>query len=196
MGGNCIFALHFLKALRPLEEYIIPFEGMKIGVHSFDYEVNADFFAQFGVAFEEEEEGFTAKVKVDMNREEYMLTFNFQYLATYANACGRCLVPLETDLSGNFKLLVRLGETYAEEDDHLMVIPRTAHEFDLSPYVYELLMLAIPEQLRCETPGAPESPCDTSMLEAVEKYSQLPHEEKDESDPRWAILAGLKQQDK
>lgn len=169
---------------------------MKVGIHSFDYEVNADFFAHFGVSFDEEEEGFSAKVKVDMHREEYMLTFDFQYLATYANTCGRCLVPLETDLTGQFKLMVRLGEAYAEEDDHLVVIPRTTHEFDLSPYVYELLMLAIPEQLRCENPGDPESPCDVSMLEAVEKYSQLSQEEKDETDPRWAILAGLKQQDK
>lgn len=163
---------------------------MKNGHHQFDYKVDASFFEHFGQSVSEEIE-MEVELQISMDKSDHMLRFDFHFAGNYASACSRCLVPLETDISGSFYLVVNLGDSYREEDDHLVMIPRTSHEIDLSQYVYDLLMLEMPGQLSCEDPELEENPCDRQMLSELEKYLQTAQEESP-VDPRWAALEKFK----
>jgi uncharacterized metal-binding protein YceD (DUF177 family) len=93
--------------------------------------------------------------------------------------------PIETDN----QLLVKLGDTYSEDDD-AVTVDENEGILDVSWFIYEFVMLAIPIK-HVHAPGK----CNSVMTQKLEELSgavRSSEEEAETTDPRWEILKNLK----
>lgn len=169
-------------------EYIIPYEGLKIGKHEFLFQLDDAFF---------EDRGFTdirnvkIEMKVSMIKDITMLVFEFEHTGTAEVDCDRCLDTYTQPVNGQNKLIVSFGDEYNDEDETVIVLPRTESEIDLAPFIYEYTTLSIPWKKECRLDISGTKTCNAAMIEKIDAL-QAGHETKAESDPRWDALKKLK----
>jgi len=167
-----------------LKNFAIPFRGLKLGDHHFEYVIGEKFFDC--IEYSEVKRG-KLLVEIEMNKQERMLIFEFCINGTVEVVCDRCLDLFDYAVSGNEILYVKLGETWEEESDDMIVIPENEHEINVSQLIYEYIILMLPIQRIHPDDENGKSTCDPEMLE---KLGAAP--EPQETDPRWEALANLK----
>lgn len=163
----------------------IPFVGLKLGTHEFEFDVNDSFFASLPYSLIEKG---SVKVWLDLEKKETMMIANFECFGHVEQICSRCnesaLVEIDSDLAVIYKFGHEEEDT---NDDNLLIVNYDAYELDVSQQVYEMISLALPIR-----PMHEEGECDEEMVKLIEKY-QIKEEKKDEDDidPRWSVLKGL-----
>lgn len=170
-----------------LKELLIPFSGMKEGDYSFSFELDKTFFES--LEFSEIEKG-NIKVEVNMERRQHLLNLDITINGTVELVCDRCGNTYDQPIEDKRNVVVNLNADHFEDEDDLISIPQSQNDFDLTQYIYEYIVLAIPAKLVC-----PENiGCDPDV---IQKLNQLqPGEESDNNDtitdPRWDALKNLK----
>lgn len=107
--------------------------------------------------------------------------------------CDRCLEPMMQPVEGEAELSVKLGETY-EDDGDIIVVPEDDGVLDISWQVYEQIALSIPFR-HVHADGE----CDGEMAEALQRHEASEAQDgevensQDEqpTDPRWDALKKL-----
>lgn len=160
-----------MKAKR---EYIIPFVGLKIGFHDFEFEIVDSFF-------EDREYSIIHKgnvhVHLRLEKKERMMIAEFSIRGTVHTNCDRCNDPVEVTALGNYKLIYKFG-LEESEDEMLLVLHPDAYEIDLNETLYELITVSLPTRL-VHKKGA----CNEEMLTLLKKYgSDTEDEMEDEND--------------
>ena len=162
-----------------MDAFVIPFKGLDIGNHRYDFEIGKAFFEQY--SYFETDRGKISLV-LELDKESSLMVFRFTLNGYMIIACDRCLSDLELPVQGEFRLIVKFGDTFQEESDEVLVIPATEATIDLSQYIFEFINLLLPiKKVHAEI-----SQCDRSVIEKLEKAS------KDKTDPRWDALKGIK----
>ena len=103
--------------------------------------------------------------------------------------CDRCLEDMEQPISQELKFTVKLG-IEDSEDDEVFVVDENEGILDLSWFIYEFIMLAIPIK-HVHAPGK----CNSAMTQKLEELSgavRSSEEEAEAIDPRWEKLLKLK----
>ncbi|MEN8224540.1 MAG: DUF177 domain-containing protein, partial [Bacteroidota bacterium] len=142
--------------MKALKEYVIPFVGLKEGVHDYSYEIDGKFFESF--EYSEIDNG-KIHADVQMDRQERMLIFEFKMKGFVIVPCDRCLEDMEYPLEVKERLIVKFGQEYEEETEEILIIPETVSQIDISGFIYEYIMLALP--LKRVHPDGVES-CNSS----------------------------------
>jgi len=166
--------------MKALQEFEIPFLGLKEGIHDYAFDLDAEFFESF--EYSEVKQG-KVHVDVSMERHERMLVFNFSIKGIVELPCDRCLAPMELEIEGHERLIVKFGQEWMEESEEVMIMPETESRIDISSFIYEYIMLMLPYK-RVHPEG--EDLCDQDVVEKLEQY------EESGIDPRWAALEALK----
>jgi uncharacterized metal-binding protein YceD (DUF177 family) len=168
----------------PFLAYSIPIQGLKIGIHQYNYQLDGAFFRHFEDS--PIEEGLVeAELQLDKRSDMLVLDFTF---SGYSHAeCDRCTAAIKLPLSGNRQLVVKYGEAEGEEEDEVVFISRDASALKIASYLYEFAILALPitNTYDCENDAAP--PCNRDVL----KYLDNGADERS-SNPIWDALKGLK----
>ena len=172
-----------------LKQFVIPFKGLSVGNHSFEFQIDDKFFD--AIEYSELHKG-NVGLKLEMLKEERMLIFDFNFAGTVEVICDRCLDPFDFPIKGHERLLVKFGEGWEEETDEIIVIPEGEYQFDLSPYIYEYINLLLPMQRIHPDNENGESTCNPEMLEMLGNIQEI----KEDHDPRWDVLLKLKNEDK
>ncbi len=95
---------------------------------------------------------------------------------------------MEIELDGEEELIVKFGDgSFAEQTDEIITIPPSEHEIDISHFVYEFIMLSVPQAHSHE-----EKDCNPEVIKTLKKLSVKEEEQKEEIDPRWAALKNYK----
>ncbi len=162
-----------------LREYQIPFAGLKEGSHDFHFEADDAFFNSF--EYSEIRQG-RVMVDVSMEKQSRMLIFDTRIKGQVVVPCDRCLGNLDYPVEGKERLFVKFGPEYMEESEEVMIIPEKESQFDLSPFIYEYIMLLLPYQ----RVHADENECDQEMIQKLNDHSESG------DDPRWDALKDLK----
>ncbi|MDP4281256.1 MAG: DUF177 domain-containing protein [Bacteroidota bacterium] len=167
-----------------LRQFIIPFKGLKEGLHQFDFEIDEKFFDYFEYA---EIKNGKVNVHLEMEKEERLLVLNFSLDGIMNVPCDRCNEPMDLPIHGKEKLIVKFGAGYEEESEDVQIIPEEDNQVDVSPFIYEYIQLLLPvRRVHGEDPnGVPL--CDP---EIIRKLESKPVSE--ETDPRWDALKKLK----
>ena len=166
-----------------LKEYTIQFVGLEPGNHKFEFEVNDSFFENFEYSLIQH-----GQVHIDVALEKmermmiYTITFGGKVLVT----CDRCNEEFYYPVSDSQKLIIKLGAEYMEESEDVVVIPETEYQFNLAPYIYEFIHLALPARLLHPDDEHGKSTCDPEMLRLLEKLNTS-----ETADPRWEALKNL-----
>ena len=169
-------------------EFLIPVSGLALGSHTFEYEIDNDFFA--GMDYSEVQQG-KVSVKLDIDRQETMLTLHFDLQGSVRVPCDRCADEFDQPIESQQDFFLKLGTENAEESDDVAVVSPDLNEYDVRPLVYEYIILAIPMHR-----VHPEGQCNPevmAMLTTEERVEET--KEENEIDPRWAALKNIKLED-
>ena len=181
-----------LLQLKPLKQFSIPFTGLKIGKHLFDFEIDDSFFDAFEYSLVKKGK---LKAEVELDKQETMLILHFRIAGNIVLDCDKCLAEFEAPITIQERQIVKFAEDELESDDlEIIVLNKKESEIDVSELIYEFITVSVPYIKICEENGNGQK-CDQEMIKRLESLSigsQQPEEEQQDADPRWAALKKLK----
>ncbi len=174
--------------MKEMKEYTIPFTGLKLGEHHFDFEITNTFFAYF-----EYDEFNDAQVKLDvlLNKKTTLLEFTLNFSGTVNVNCDVTNEPYDQQINGDYHFVVKFGEVYNDENEDILILPHGAHEVNIQQYIYESIVLAVPAKR--VHPGVEDGSLKSEILDKLEELTPDGSEdsENSETDPRWDNLKKL-----
>lgn len=171
--------------MKSTNTYLIPFIGLKIGKHHFEYEIGKEFFDVFGF---DEFENCAIKVKVVLEKKTTIMELNFAHKGTVAVPCDVTGVLFDLPIKGKIKLVVQFGDKYNNDNEELLILPHGEYQIDVAQYTYEMIALSIPAK-RIH-PGVKDGTLQSEVFNEL-KSNDNEILKKDEIDPRWDKLKQL-----
>jgi uncharacterized protein len=175
-----------IKVVKVLDEFIIPFSGLKQGLHVFDYEVNDKFFACFENS--EISKG-NLKISLELDRKSVLLLITISLNGYVTVMCDRCGDDFELPLTGNQSVVVKIGNEEGESDEDIIYLSLKDSEINLAHTIYETIMLSLPYIRK-----HPDGMCNEEALKKIKLFSSedLTKNKSETIDPRWDALKQLK----
>lgn len=181
--------------MKSLQEYRIPFTGLKEGKHQFDFDINQRFFDEFEYSLVKNGE---LKVELELDKQETMLILLFVIKGSIFLNCDVCLADFPTPVEVKERQIVKFSddENLEDDTDEIIVLGRNEHELDVSTLIYEYINLAVPYFHRCDDKGNTEW-CDKGMIDKLNQLSANQNQGGEEqqntsADPRWEALKNIK----
>jgi len=180
-------------------EFLIPFVGLKLGKHHFEYQISKEFFENFDY---DEFQNSDIKVNLVLEKGSNLLELNFKHKGTVNVPCDLTNEDFDLPVKGKMKLIVRFGDEFNNDNEELLILPHGEFEIDVSQYIYEMIALSVP--LKRVHPGVKDGTLQTEALTKLnelkvkdssdsEQAKQIKEESKQEEDidPRWDKLKKL-----
>ncbi len=169
--------------MNPLKEYRIPFLGLKQGKHEFEFTLTDKFFE----VFEFSEIGkANLRVVMELEKQSTMMIAIFELDGTVELTCDHCGDDMEQPISAHHQLVIKFGEETNDSGDEVLVLGRQEYELDISQYLYEYAILALPAR---HVHANPED-CNQQVVNVLEKYKV-----DTTSNTQWAELKNLNYED-
>lgn len=179
--------------MKVTNEFLIPFVGLKLGKHQFEYQINKEFFEDYDY---DEFESCDIKVNLVLEKKSTMLELHFKHKGTIHVPCDLTSEMFDFPIKGKIKLIVQFGEVFNDDNEELLILPFGEHQVDVKQYIYEMIALSIP--LKKIHPGIKDG---TLKSEALDKLNELKvnskeqkktdSKEEETTDPRWDQLKKL-----
>ena len=144
-----------------MKRYAIPYKGLSIGNHHFEFEVDDRFFDAFEGS--EIHRGH-ASVSVELVKTERLLTLDFTIDGEAEVTCDRCLDEFMMPVHYAGTLQVRFSETEKESDGEVMWLSPNETELPLGQYIYESISLSLPYRKIHPEDAEGHSLCNPEML--------------------------------
>jgi uncharacterized protein len=169
--------------LKSLKEYSIPFTGLKLGKHLFQYVITDAFFDQFEYSLVKKA---NLVCDVELDRQETMILLDFRISGSISANCDRCLAQYPQLLDIHEQQVAKFSEEELSEDEEIITLNKNDHEIDISGLIYEYVNVAMPLITVCSDEG--NTPyCDKEMLDSLNKLTAI-DEQEERADPRWDVL--------
>lgn len=175
--------------MKPMKEFTIPFAGLKIGKHPFEYKIEKTFFDYFEY---DEFNNVHVNVNVAFEKKSTLLELHFNISGFINVNCDLTNEPYDETIENEFNLVVNFGDEFNNEDIDILIVPHGTYEINIQQYIYELIVLAIP--IKRVHPGIEEGTLNSDILEKLEELSPKlkdKKEKEEEIDPRWNTLKKL-----
>jgi len=164
----------------------VKFPGLKLGEHSFDFQVNDDFFNQY-------EDSLVTKsnvaVKLILDKQsEVLYILNFEFNGSINLLCDRCLTQFDLPINENYRLIMKV-DSEIENNEDVDIIFVSSHDlvFNVADYLYEFILIQLPLKVSCDMA---DLECDEEM---TSKFDDIVIKENDtEENNPWAKLQELK----
>ena len=166
-------------------EFTIPFSGLKQGKHEFDYVIENEFFESFEYT---EFNSASIELKVLMTKLSTMIELELFAQGIVNVYCDSSGEPYDQPVSSSLELVVKFGDEYNDENDEILIIPHGEHQVDIAQYIYEMLVLAVPQKR--VHPGVLDGTLESEALTKLEEL-QPKEKDKDSTDPRWDALKDI-----
>ncbi len=137
-------------------------------------------------------DGGEIKAIVNTYKESGVITMEFILRGSLRIMCDRCLEYYPQLIETKQKLFVKFGEELEEIDENVIVVSREEHQLDISPYLEEFLILALPLKKVHAYNKDGSLGCDTKMIEKLEKHLVKELDVDTTTDPRWDELKKIK----
>lgn len=170
-----------------LKGFFIPFSGLKLGKHEFEYQINNTFFDSFGY-----QEFNSSKVKVLalLNKMGTMMELGLSAKGDVNVDCDLTGEAFDQAISSKLNLVIKFGERFDNENDEILILPHGEHQFNIAQYVYEMLVLAVPQKR--VHPGVLDGSLQSDVLDKLEELQLKENKDTSENiDPRWDGLKKL-----
>ena len=169
------------------KEFIIPFVGLKLGKHKFEYQIDNAFFESFGY---DEFNGADVKAEATLNKTNTMMELDIEGKGTVNVNCDLTNEPYDQEIVSSLHLVIKFGENFNDEDDEILILPHGEHQFNIAQYLYEMLVLAVPQKRT--HPGVLDGTLKSEALERLQELQPRETVKEDENtDPRWDGLKKL-----
>ena len=175
--------------MKQLNEFLIPFIGLKLGKHQFEYQINKSFFEDFDY---DEFENSDIKVNVVLEKKSTLMELAFKHKGTVNVPCDLTGEFFDLPIKGKIKVVVQFGEQFNNDNEELLILPHGEHQLDIKQYVYEMIVLSVP--LKKTHPGIKDGTLQTPALDKLKELTvnnQKQSIKEEEIDPRWDELKKL-----
>ena len=174
--------------MKSLKQYSIPFTGLKIGQHQFNFEVDGRFFDEFEYSLVK---NGLLDVSLLLEKRETLMVLNFHIKGKIELSCDKCLAGFPYEINAEDRLIAKFTESddLADSED-VIIITKNESEVDVSSFIYEMINLSAPYISICEDPGNTSS-CDLEMLKKIDELS-AEKGDGEQQDPRWDILKNIR----
>lgn len=180
--------------MKELKEYTIPFVGLKVGQHRFNFEIDNKFFEHFEY---DEFNKVNIKLEVLLDKKTTLLDFILSFTGIVNVNCDVTNEPYDQKVADTYNFVVNFGEEYNDENEDLLILPHGSYEVNIQQYIYESIVLAMP--LRRIHPGVEDGSLESDVLEKLEELSLKEKsvntdkisKEDENTDPRWDELKKL-----
>jgi uncharacterized metal-binding protein YceD (DUF177 family) len=172
-------------------EYEIAWQGLKPGLHEFQYDIDNRFMQER--EGEREFKDLDAQVNLKFDKESGFFRLHFDIDGSVTLPCDRCGDEYRLRLWDEFDLLIKLlgeGAEEVEEEADVVYISRSETVIDISKWLYEFVMLSVPMQhIHPDKPdGTPG--CNPQALALLNQLSEP--EDKPSTNNIWKGLEALK----
>jgi uncharacterized metal-binding protein YceD (DUF177 family) len=176
--------------MKVTNEFLIPFIGLKLGKHQFEFQIKKAFFDSFDY---HEYEDCDIKVSIVLDKKSTMLELSFKHNGTIHVPCDVTNEMFDLPIKGKIKLVVNFGEEFNNDNEELLILPHGEHQIDVSQYIYEMIVLSVP--LKRVHPGIKDGTLQTETLDKLSNLSikeqKKESKKEDDIDPRWDKLKQL-----
>lgn len=166
-------------------QFEIPFVGLKIGIHDFEFKIDKTFFEAFPYSIVNNGD---VKVWMELEKKESMMVADFEFCGTVKIYCSRCNDEMDLEIEGELTIYFTFGEEDAE-DENLIVIPHESYQIDVMQPIYEMISTSI-----SLSPVHDDGECNKEMIKLIDKFQNQSRDEvknEDNIDPRWSALKNL-----
>lgn len=169
-------------------EFMIPFSGLKLGKHEFNFKIDNTFFESFEY---NEFNDAAIDLEVDLNKSSTMLELAMTANGTVNVYCDVTNEPYDQPITAELELIVKFGDEFNDDNDEILILPHGDFQVDISQYVYEMLVLAVP--LKKVHPGVYDGSLESETLTKLEELhpKEIKETKNKETDPRWDSLKKL-----
>ncbi len=175
--------------MKELKEFTIPFIGLKLGEHRFDFNISKSFFEYFKY---EEFNDVNIKLDVLLIKKNTMLEFTLAFKGIVNVNCDITNEPFNQEIKGDHHFVVNFGEVFNDENEDLLIIPHGSYEINIQQHIYESIVLAVPT--RKVHPGVEDGTLKSEILTKLEELrpkQNISLDEGETTDPRWDELKKL-----
>ena len=169
-----------------IEQYNIPFKGLKTGVHHFSFELNERFFDNFE---NPDCKGGAISADVEMDKKDHLISIFCSFSGHVRVVCDRCLEEFLLAMEFDSNLFVKFGEEGTEGDADVIWLEHHEHKLNLADYLMESVCLNLPFKRVHQKDDKGNDLCNREMIEKLDK-----HRAKDDNitiDPRWDTLKDM-----
>jgi len=142
-------------------EFIIPFVGLKIGTHRYEFNIDKSFFEGVEDTLIDDA---NVLVELAFEKKETMMIAEFSLSGTVNTPCDRCNDPMEVNIHGDYRIVYKFG-TEISEDENLIILHPETYELNISAPIYELLVISLPARKI-----HPEGECNEEVMGLYNKY--------------------------
>lgn len=167
-----------------LKDFKIPFKGLSIGVHNYQWTIDKKFFE----AIENPEfEDSNLAIAMNLDKQERIMVLTFSIQGKVDVICDRCLEDLEIPVDVQEEIFVKFGTEREEEDDNVIILPESEYQIDVSQMINEFITLAMPLKKAHKEDENGVVGCNKDVIKKLEEHSR-----KKTTDPRWDKLKDIK----
>jgi uncharacterized protein len=143
------------------KEFVIPFVGLKQGVHEFNFEIGKAFFEsiEYSIVLEG-----NVYVTFLLDKKETMLIGDYTIRGTVKASCGRCNEPVDVDVEGEFQLVYKFDDKPSEDESLVIVYPEE-YEIDVKESIHEFISVSIPSRTVHK-----EGECNEDVMKILSEY--------------------------
>lgn len=171
--------------MKKTKDYLIPFVGLKLGKHHFEYKIDNKFFEVFDY---QEFKKSNVTVNVILEKKSNMLELNFNHKGTVNVPCDVTGEDFDLPIKSDMKLIVRFGEFFDNNNEELLILPFGEFQIDVAQYIYEMIVLAVPlKRVSLDIKKENKQP---KILDEQRKLV-LENKSNKDIDPRWEKLKQL-----
>ena len=172
--------------MKVIKEYEVSFFGLKEGSHYFEYKIEKQFFEDFNY-----DEFLDTNIIVDLNliKKSTLLELHFLSKGAVNVACDLTNEPFDMPINGKLDIVVKFGDEFNDDNDEVIVIPHGSHQINIAQFIYEMIVLAIPNKKI--HPGVEDGTLQSDILQKLEELRPKEKNNLNEIDPRWEDLKKL-----
>ena len=165
------------------KKYIIPFIGLKLGLHDFDFQLDKEFFESFDY---DEFNEVGLKVELQFEKKEIFFELNFKMSGFVEVPCDVSNELFKLKVEGDLRLIVQFSDEFNDDDIEILYLPHGEYQVDVSQYIYDLSVLSVP--IKRVHPGIADG---RLKLDVIDKLEENNSKSNIEIDPRWDKLKAL-----
>ena len=166
-------------------DFVIPIIGLKLGEHFYQFNVDRQFFKEFGNT--DLQEG-SLQVDLILKKRSNHIELMFRAKGCVNCLCDRCGDDLELPLDHKEMRIVKFSQEDFDNTYDVIVIGREEHEINVSHIVYETIFLGLPIR-KFHDQEINGQICNEEVLKRLKEYQKK--EANKGVDDRWSALKKL-----
>ncbi|MBL6647595.1 MAG: DUF177 domain-containing protein [Flavobacteriaceae bacterium] len=172
--------MHFLN------QFVINFAGLKLGVHEFKFDLDNSFFEHFDY---NDFNSCNISTKILLNKKSNLLELNFFSKGSINLNCHVSNEPFDFSQKNEMNLVVKFSSEKICDNEEFLVLPNGVSQINVSHYLYEMIILSLP--IKIIHPGVENGTLESETLNALRRYEKNVHRQNKKTDPRWDKLKDL-----